>query len=139
MTKALALLLLVASFSLAACATKAPPAGAAGPVEAVQAFASAAARGDTEGAFSLLSLRTQREADEVASAARAKSGDAGPASGRQMLFTTALPQGKIEAREVSRQGDSAEVSVTDATGKSQSFHAVREGGVWRVDLALPGR
>jgi hypothetical protein len=117
-----------------------PPPGAAGPVEAIQEFAAALQRGDAAAAYSLLSSRTQREADRIAAAARAVGGDAGgvPESGRQMLFGSALPQGKVEVREISRQGDVAQVDVIDQSRRARPFRAVREGGVWKVDLDLPG-
>lgn len=122
-------------------AAESPPPGAAGPVEAVQAFAAALQRGDAAAAYALLSSRTQREADRIAAQARAAAGsDAGgvPESGRQMLFASALPQGKIEAREISRQGDVAQVEVIGQARRARTFRVVREGGVWKLDLDLPG-
>jgi len=122
-------------------AAEAPPPGAAGPVEAVQAFAAALQRGDPAAAYALLSSRTRREADRIAAQARAAAGpDAGgvPESGRQMLFASALPQGKIEAREISRQGDVAQVEVIDQARRARTFRLVREGGVWKLDLDLAG-
>jgi hypothetical protein len=121
------------------CKPEAPPPGAAGPVEAVQEFAAALQRGDPAGAYALLSSRTQREADQIAARARAVAGDAGgvPESGRQMLFGSALPQGKVDVREVSRQGDVAQVEVVDKSRRARTYRVVREGGVWKVDLDLP--
>ncbi len=115
-----------------------PPPGAAGPVEAVQEFAAALQRGDAAAAYALLSARTEREADRVAARARAAGGDAGgvPESGRQMLFGSALPRGKVEVREISREGDVAQVEVIDQSRRARSFRVVREGGVWKVDLDL---
>jgi len=117
-----------------------PPPGAAGPVEAVQEFAAALQRGDAAAAYALLSTRTQREADRIAARARAAGGDAGgvPESGRQMLFGSALPQGKVEVREISRQGDVAQVEVVDQSRRARTFRVVREDGVWKVALDLPG-
>src|SRR6267143_6269520 len=122
------------------CKPAAPPAGAAGPVEAVQEFAAALERGDPAGAYALLSSRTQRQADQIAARAHAVAGDAGgvPESGRQMLFGSALPQGKVEVREISREGDVARVEVIDQSRRARTFRVVREGGVWKVDLDLPG-
>jgi hypothetical protein len=116
-----------------------PPPGAAGPVEAVQEFAAALQRGDPAAAYALLSTRTQREADRIAARARAAGADAGgvPESGRQMLFGSALPQGKIDVREISREGDVAQVEVVDQSRRARTFRVVREGGVWKVDLDLP--
>jgi hypothetical protein len=124
---------------LFACKPAAPPPGAAGPVEAVQEFAAALQRGDAAAAYALLSSRTQRQADQIAARARAAAGDAGgvPESGRQMLFGSALPEGKVEVREVSRQGDVAQVQVVDKSGHARNYRVVREGGVWKVDLDLP--
>ena len=121
------------------CKPAAPPPGAAGPVEAVQEFAAALERGDAAAAYSLLSSRTQREADQLAARARAAAGDAGgvPESGRQMLFGSALPQGKVEVHEVSRQGDVAQVEVVDKSRRARTYRVVREGGVWKLDLDLP--
>ena len=95
-------------------------------------------RSDAATAYGLLSARTQREADQVAAKARAVGGDAGgvPASGRQMLFGSALPQGKVEIREVARQGDVAQVEVVDANHRARMYRVVREGSVWKVDLDL---
>jgi len=117
-----------------------PPPGAAGPVEAVQEFAAALQRGDAAAAYALLSTRTQREADEVASRVRSAAPDAAgvPESGRQMLFSSALPQGKVQVREIARRGDTAEVEVIDQKSQARTYRAVREGGVWKVDLDLPG-
>jgi hypothetical protein len=103
-------------------------------VEAVQEFAEAVRKGDSATAWSLLSARTRAEADRLAAAARAVS-DAGPESGRQMLFTSALPDRSFEAREVWLRGDSAEVQTVSDAG-SRSWHVLREDGRWRVDLEL---
>ena len=115
-----------------------PPPGAAGPIEAAQEFAAALQRGDAATAYGLLSARTQREADQIAVKARAAGGDAGgvPTSGRQMLFASALPQGKVEVREVSRQGDVAQVEVVDAVHRSRTYRVVRVGNLWKLDLDL---
>jgi hypothetical protein len=125
-------LLLAALF---ACARNSPPPGAAGPVEAVQQFAEAVRKGDTATAWSLLSERTRAEADRRAAAARALA-DAGPESGRQMLFTSALPDRPFEARQLSLSGDSAEVQTAADGGETRVFRVVREDGRWRVDLDL---
>lgn len=121
------------------CKPAAPPPGAAGPVEAVQEFAAALQRGDAAAAYALLSSRTQRQADQIAARAHAAGADAGgvPESGRQMLFGSALPEGKVEVHEVSRQGDGAQVEVVDKSGRARTYRVVREGGVWKVDLDLP--
>jgi hypothetical protein len=122
----------------AACAQRAPPAGAAGPVEAAQEFAAAVQRGDSSAAWQLLSSRTQREADATAQTARGLAGDGGTgyASGRQMLFSSALPQGKVSVRMLAqRSDDDATVEETDAAGSAKRFHVVREGGSWKLDLS----
>jgi hypothetical protein len=136
MRRASLVLLLV----LGCTSPSAPPPGAAGPVEAAQEFAAALQRGDAATAYGLLSARTQREADQVAAKARAAGGDAGgvPASGRQMLFASALPQGKVDVREVARQGDVAQVEVVDAAHRSRTYRVVREGNLWKLDLDLLG-
>jgi hypothetical protein len=113
------------------CAPPKPPPGAAGPVEAVQSFADAVRKGDTAAAWALLSERTQRAADEVAQKARAGAGDAGPDSGREMLFASAVPVPQADPRLVSETDVAAEVRAGTAT-----FHVVREAGRWRVDLPL---
>ncbi|TMA14849.1 MAG: DUF4878 domain-containing protein [Deltaproteobacteria bacterium] len=102
MKRLLAILLLVA------CTAPQPPPGSAGPAEAVQEFAAALQKGDAATAWSLLSSRTQKEADAAA----------------------------VEARVVSQTGDSAEVQTADDAGV-QVYRVVREGGRWRVDLDLP--
>ncbi len=122
--------------AMAACTPAQPPPGSAGPVEAVQDFAEAARRGDTATAWTLLSSRTQARADELAKTARTAS-DAGPDSGRQMLFSSALPGRAVTAKEVSQTGDSAEVQTTEGDAGTQIWRVVREGGRWRVDLDLP--
>jgi hypothetical protein len=121
------------------CRPAAPPPGAAGPVEAVQEFAAALQRGDAAGAYALLSSRAQQAADRMAARARAAAPDAGgvPESGRQMLFGSAVLSGKVEVREVSRQGDVAQVDVVDQSGRARTYRVVREGGLWKVDLDLP--
>jgi hypothetical protein len=129
---------LMIALAVACTSPSAPPPGAAGPVEAVQEFASALQRGDPAAAYNLLSDRTQRDADQIAARARASAGDAGgvPESGRQMLFGSALPQGKIEVREIGRQGDVAQVEVIDASHRAHTYRVIREKSLWKVDLDL---
>ena len=117
---------------LSACPAAQPPAGSAGPAEAVQEFASALQKGDAATAWSLLSKRTQDAADGLAGQAMP---DGGPEAGRQMLFNGARPGRAVNPRVVSQSEDSAEVQ-TDADGGGRNFHVVREGGRWRVDLPL---
>jgi hypothetical protein len=121
--------------ALCACAAPPPLPGSAGPAEAVQEFASAVQKGDAATAWSLLSTRTQQEADAIAARARAKAADGKPESGRAMLFGSALPGRPIEARVVSQSGDVAEVRTKEDGGRV--YRAVREGGRWRIDLDLP--
>jgi hypothetical protein len=120
--------------ALCACAAPPPPPGSAGPAEAVQEFASAVQKGDAATAWSLLSTRTQQEADAIAVRARACSGDGKPESGRAMLFGSALPGPPIEAGVVSQSGDSAQVRTNQDGGRV--VRVVREGGRWRVDPDL---
>jgi hypothetical protein len=121
---------------LAACtAPPPPPPGAAGPAEAVQEFAEALRKGDSATAWSLLSKRTQAQAEQLAAAARGTS-DAGPEAGRQMLFSSALPGRAVQAKAISQSGDLAEVQTTEDGGTPRIWHAVREGGRWRLDLDL---
>src|SRR5947209_19874488 len=96
-----------------ACTSPSPPPGAAGPVEAAKDFAAAIQRGDGAAAYALLSTRTQKQADEIAGRVRAAAVDAGtvPASGRQMLLASALPQGPVEVRRISQEPDTAVVEV----------------------------
>ena len=119
----------------AACTAPQPPSGAAGPSEAVRDFAEAVHKGDTATAWSLLTSRAQAQADQFAAAARAAT-DAGPESGRQMLFTSALPGRAVDAKAVSQSGDSAEVQTSEDGGSPRVWHVVREGGRWRIDLDL---
>lgn len=129
---------LLAMAAVAACTAPAPPPpGSAGPAEAVQDLAAALQKGDAATAWSLLSARTQKQADEAAARARAAAGDAGPESGRAMLFGSAIPGGPIEARVVSQAQDSAEVQTAAPDGGgTRTYHVVREQGRWRVDLDL---
>lgn len=120
---------------LAACSEPPPPPGTAGPVEAVQEFAEAVRKGDAATAWLLLSSRTQVQADELASAARQLS-DAGPDSGRQMLFSSALPGRALQAKKISRSGDSAEVQAVEGDAGVRTWRVIREGGRWRIDLDL---
>ena len=138
---------------LLGCTATQPPPGAAGPAEAVQEFAAAMQKGDSATAWALLSTRSQAQADAIAARARAAAGGAGfagdgqspqggasnsggPESGRQMLFQSALPGRPVEARVVSQSGYAAEVQTTEDGGVSRTWHVVREGGRWRVDLDL---
>ncbi|HWE24823.1 MAG TPA: hypothetical protein VG496_12875 [Myxococcales bacterium] len=126
-------------FAVFSCSSpSAPPPGAAGPVEAVQEFAAALERGDAAAAYGLLSSRTQREADQIAARARTSAAGASgiPESGRQMLFGSALPSGKVEVREVSRQGDTAQVEVVDSAHHARTYRVIRDKDVWKVDLDL---
>ena len=124
----------------AACTATQPPPGAVGPAEAVQEFTAAMQKGDSATAWALLSTRSQAQADAIAARARAAAGasnsDAGPENGRQMLFQSALPGRPVEARVVSQSGDAAEVQTVEDGGVSRTWHVVREGGRWRVDLDL---
>ena len=122
--------------ALAACSAPQPPPGSAGPAEAVQDFAAALQRGDAATAWSLLSQKSQQRADALAAAARARAGDAGPPSGRQMLFNGALPGRAADARVVSQSGDSAEVQTSEVGGPPRVWHVVRESGRSRIDLDL---
>ena len=120
--------------ALCACTSPQPPPGSAGPAEAVQDLAAALQKGDTATAWSLLSTRTQRDADAVAARAPGRA-DAGAESGRAMLFTSALPGRAVEAQVVSQTGDSAEVRTAD-DGGGQIYRVVKEAGRWRVVLDL---
>lgn len=129
----------LSALALAACPERQPAAGAAGPAEAVQQFAAALARGDAEAAWALLSSRTQQAADSRARAVRDAAGGSGPSSGKQMLFSSALRLGPVQARELSRSGDAAEVETSAADGGGRArFRAVRENGLWKVELPLDG-
>ena len=118
---------------LGACTQQQPPPGAAGPAEAVQQFAAALQKGDTGTAWALLSRRTQAKAQELAAKAQP---DAGAEAGRQMLFNSALPGRPVEARQISINGDSAEVQTSEDGGAQRTWRVLREGGRWRIDLDL---
>jgi hypothetical protein len=118
---------------VAACPPAQPPPGSAGPAEAVQDFATAVQKGDTATAWSLLSEHTQSEAQRIALAAQP---DAGAEAGRQMLFSSGLPGRPVEVKVLSESGASAEVQTSEDGGPSRTWHTVREGGAWRVDLPL---
>ena len=123
-------LVLALAFS---CARREPPvAGAAGPVEAVQAFAAAIDKGHAGAAWALLSSRTQKAADAQA----LQLGDAGPSSGRQLLFSSALPGGPVTVREISQDGGASEVAVSEGDAGTRTFKVVREAQGWKVDLDL---
>jgi hypothetical protein len=121
--------------ALCACASPAPPPGAAGPAEAVQEFATALQKGDAATAWALLSSRSQQEADARAARARAASADGKPESGRAMLFGSAVPGRPVQARVVKQSGDSAEVQAKE--DGERVYRVVREGDRWRIDLDLP--
>jgi len=128
--------------TISACTAPQPPPGAAGPGEAVQDFAAALQRGDAAAAYALLSTKTRWEADRLAAQARAAAGDSGiaPESGRQMLLGSALPQGKVQVREVGRDGpDAARVEVIDSSQRARTYRVVREGPLWKIELDLAVR
>ena len=131
---ALSMRLAVAVLFCAACTPPGPPPGAAGPLEAVQSFSAAAQKGDTATAWSLLSVRTRAAADAQAAAAGKQTGKAEPESGRQMLFGSALPQGKLEAKLLDEKGDEAHVALG-----AKRYRVVRENDRWHVDLDLSTR
>ena len=119
-----------------ACTPPAPAPGTAGPAEAVQAFSDALRKGDAATAWSLLSSRAQAAADAQAARLKAVT-DAGPESGRQMLFSSALPGRSANVQVVSQNADTAEVSVaSEDAGPGRQYRVVREAGQWRVDLDL---
>ena len=123
----------------AACTPPPPPPGAAGPLEAVQAFSTAVQKGDVATAWSLLSSSTRAAADAQAAAARKSSGTAEPESGRQMLFTSALPQGAPSGaadalKLLDEKGD--EAHVERGAGR---YRLVREHDRWLLDLELAAR
>jgi hypothetical protein len=125
-------LVLVCVLATACPQKQPPPAGAAGPAEAVQDFGAAIQRGDTAAAWALLSSRTQQQANQLAAAAHPDAGD-----GRTMLFGSALPAGPLTVTQSQPSGDSAEVQTAAADGGAgRAFHVVREGALWRVDLDL---
>ena len=53
-----------------------------------------------------------------------------------MLFGSALPQGKVEVREVARQGDVAQVEVVDVDHRARTYRVIREKNLWKLDLDL---
>jgi hypothetical protein len=54
-----------------------------------------------------------------------------------MLFGSAIPSGTIVVGDVRQNGDSADVQTTAPDGgAARTFHVVREGDRFRVDLAL---
>ncbi len=91
--------------------------------------------GDTAAAWALLSTSTQQRADALAAKARV-SADAGPESGKAMLFQGSLPSGIVSAREVSSDGGAATVSVSLDGGAAREVRAVREGAGWKIELDL---
>jgi hypothetical protein len=117
---------------LLACAPKQPPPGAAGPSEAVEELGRAIQRGDSAGAWALLSTRTQEQANQMAAVAHPDGGD-----GRSMLFAGAIPGGEVKVTQVQSAAGSAEVQTAlPDGGAGQTFHVVREGDRFRVDLDL---
>ncbi len=129
------LLLTLALGALLAGCPKMPPPGAAGPVEAAQAFAAAVQRRDPDAAWALLSSRTRDRADALA--ARAADAGAQIKGGQQMLFSTALPGGALTARVLSEDAGAAALELTEAGKQPQKARAVREAGAWKIDLDLP--
>ncbi len=129
----LAALILCSSF-LGCTQGRAPP-GAADASAAAEAFSRALQEGDTASAWALLSSATQARADQLAARARV-SADAGPESGKAMLFSGALPSGVVAAHEISSDGGAATLSVSIDGGPAQEFHAVREGEGWKLQLDL---
>jgi hypothetical protein len=134
---------------LAACAPKPPPAGAAGPSEAVQEFSAAIHRGDSVAAWALLSSKTQQQANQLAAISHPDAGGAGFAGdgrsadarsigdGRSMLFAGAIPGGEVTVSQVHPSAGSAEVQTAlPDGGPGESFRVVREADRWRVDLDL---
>ena len=126
--------LLVLALVAGGCSAPAPPPGAAGPLEAAQEFSTAVQKGDTATAWSLLSPATRSAADALAATARASRGGAEPESGKQMLFSSALPQGPSAAKLLDEKGDEAHVAVGAAR-----YRVVRQGGRWLIELELGAR
>ena len=124
-----------ASLAAPACTSPHAPPPADSPAAAVESFARALQESDASAAWALLSKRTQAEADALAARARG-AGDAGPDSGRAMLFGGALPLGAVMARELASDGGAAVVSVALDGGAARSFEVVREAEGWRLELKL---
>lgn len=108
------------------------------PDAAYRAFARAAAEGDAERAWSLLSEEDQRWLDERAHAVAAVAPGVIAPGGRQLLLGPASRAVRpVTAAVVVRESRDRAMVEVEAGGARGPVELVREGGRWRVRLSQP--
>jgi len=105
--------------------------------DAVRAFLRAAAIGDDQQVYALLTPETQRALQSQAKLASAQTGGRQRFAAQSLLAASLTPPrhhlGHIEVLSV--EGDRARVKLIDSTGKaSEQWSLLRVEGGWRIEL-----
>lgn len=106
------------------------------PAAAYRTFAAALQRGEAPVAWEALSRATREELTAAARAAAVALHKPPPKDGMALAFGDGFVLArKVKKVEVARRdGDRAQLTVTDEKDAQESVAVVREDGAWRVDL-----
>ena len=127
---------LAVPFALAVALLAAGCRRAPDPAATYRAFARAARSGDEDGAWAMLSVRSQAMLDDRARALSGRTGGVVPASGKDLLLgDAAAGAARVKAAVTIRESaDSAVVRVETEGAPAAEVSLVKEGGAWRIVL-----